>query len=263
MEKRVAVVTGASRGIGLAMARRLAADGWQVWGLSRRAGDADGVEWRSCDVTDGAAVAAVFSEILAVAGRVDLLVCNAGMGVSGAAEFAAGADVRRQLDVNLLGAVACAQQVIAPMRGQGGGRIVFTSSLGALFPLPYQSFYSVSKAGLNAFSDALGLEVRRFGIETCVLLLNDVKTDFTDTRRKDETGDAVYGGRVTAAVGKMEASERRGMAPERVADALAALLRRRHLPPHKIVGAGNTVLGLLYRLLPTAWMLRLLGKLYG
>ena len=263
MNERVAVITGASRGIGLAIARRLAADGWMVWGLSRRSGEADGVVWERCDVTDRASVESAFARILAESGRIDLLVSNAGIGISGAAEFAEEADIRRQLEVNLLGAVACAQQAIAPMRRQGGGRILFTSSLGALFPLPYQSFYSVSKAGLNAFSDALGLEVRRFGIETCVLLLNDVKTDFTDTRRKDETGDAVYGGRVTAAVGKMEASERRGMAPERVADALAALLRRRHLPPHKIVGAGNTVLGLLYRLLPTAWMLRLLGKLYG
>ena len=263
MEQRVAVVTGASRGIGLAMARRLAADGWQVWGLSRRTGGAEGVAWRSCDVTDRQAVAAVFQEILAVSGRIDLLVCNAGMGISGAAEFAGGEDIRRQLDVNVLGAVFCAQQVIGPMRSRGGGRIVFTSSLGALFPLPYQSFYSVSKAGLNAFSDALGLEVRQFGIETSVLLLNDVRTDFTDSRRKNETGDDVYGGRVTSAVGKMERSERRGMAPERVAGCLAALLRRRHLPPHKIVGAGNTMLGLLYRLLPARWMLRLLGALYG
>ncbi len=263
MEQRVAVITGASRGIGLAVAQRLAGDGWAVWGLSRRTGGDTGIQWRACDVADQAAVSSAFQEILAQAGRIDLLVCNAGMGISGAAEFAPGDQIRRQIEVNLLGAVTCAQQVIAPMRAQGGGRILFTSSLGALFPLPYQSFYSVSKAGLNAFSDALGLEVRRFGIETCALLLNDVRTDFTDSRRKNETGDAIYGGRITAAVEKMEQSERRGMTPEQVAVVVSALLRRRRLPPHKIVGIGNGILGLLYRLLPTGVMLRLLGQLYG
>ena len=263
MDRNVAVVTGASRGIGLAIARQLAAEGWAVCGLSRRRGEAAGVDWRACDVTDRAAVEAVFREILAVYGRVDLLVNNAGMGISGAAEFATAGNIGRQLDVNLLGAVACTQQVLAPMRDRGGGRILFTSSLGALFPLPYQSFYSASKAGLNSFSDALGLEVRRFGIETCTVRLNDVHTEFTDSRRKNETGDDLYGGRVTAAVAKMEQSERRGMRPEQVAVAVSALLRRRRLPPHKIVGAGNEVLGLLYRLLPARTMLRLLGRLYG
>ena len=263
MEKKVAVITGASRGIGLAMAKALVEHGWAVCGLSRRPGELQGVDWRSCDVTDRAAVDRMVEELAGEYGRIDLWVNNAGMGISGAAEFATDGDIRRQLEVNLLGAVSCTQAVIPVMRRQGGGRILFTSSLGAVFPLPYQSFYSVSKAGLNAFSDALGLEVGRFGIETCVLLLNDVQTEFTNARKKNETGNDLYGGRITAAVGKMEASERSGLTPDHVADAMVKLLRRRHLPPHKIVGAGNECLGLLNRLLPARTILWLLGKLYG
>ena len=263
MEQRVAVITGASRGIGLAMAKALVGAGWRVCGLSRRRGEAAGVDWRSCDVTDEESVRRTVEELAGEYGRIDLWINNAGMGISGAAEFASETDIRRQLDVNLLGAVTCTQAVIPVMRRQGGGRILFTSSLGAVFPLPYQSFYSVSKAGLNAFSDALGLEVRRFGIETCVLLLNDVQTEFTDARKKDETGNDLYGGRITAAVGKMEASERSGLTPDRVADTMVRLLRRKRLPPHKIVGAGNECLGLLNRVLPTRTILWLLGKLYG
>ena len=263
MEQKVAVITGASRGIGLAMVKALVDAGWAVCGLSRRRGEVPGVDWRSCDVTDRETVRRTVEELVGEYGRIDLWINNAGMGISGAAEFASEEDIRRQLEVNLMGAVACTQAVVPVMRNQGGGRIVFTSSLGAVFPLPYQSFYSVSKAGLNAFSDALGLEVRRFGIETSVLLLNDVKTEFTDARKKDETGDDLYGGRITAAVGKMEASERSGLTPDHVADALVKLLRRKHLPPHKIVGAGNECLGLLNRLLPAKTILWLLGKLYG
>jgi len=261
--QKIAVITGASRGIGLAMGRALAREGWTVCGLSRRAGDDPEIEWFSCDVADGDSVAAAFAAVWARHGRVDLLVCNAGIGVSGAAEFTGEADVRRQLEVNLLGAIRCTQQAAAGMRAQCGGRIVFTSSLAAIFPLPFQSFYAVSKAGLNSFSDAVGIELRPFGVETCALLLNDVRTDFTDNRRKTPAGDEVYGGRIAASVGKMEASERRGMAPEAVAAALMRLLRRRHLPPHKIVGTGNELLGFLYRALPARTLLWLLGKIYG
>ena len=263
MDRKVAVVTGASRGIGLALARALAAAGYEVCGLSRRAGEDPEILWIPCDVADGASVEAAFAAVLARYGRINLLVNNAGMGVSGAAEFTPEAEIRRQLDVNLLGAIACTRQAIAPMRENGGGRILFTSSLGAIFPLPFQSFYSASKAGLNSFSDALGIELQPFGIETCVLLLNDVKTEFTDSRRKTAEGDELYGGRIAASVGKMERSERSGMEPEQVAEAAVRLLRRRRLPPHKIVGAGNELLGLLYRLLPAGWMLSLLKKIYG
>lgn len=263
MEKKVAVVTGASRGIGLALARMLAETGWQVCGLSRRTGELKTVEWMPCDVTDRAAIRQTVQAIQERYGRIDLWINNAGMGISGAVEFAPEADIRRQLEVNLMGAIACTQEVLPLMRRQGRGRILFTSSLGALFPLPFQSFYSVSKAGLDAFCDALRLEVQPFGIETCALLLNDVKTEFTDSRRKTACGDDVYAGRISASVGKMEQSERSGMTPEHVAKTVCALLRRRHLPPHKIVGAGNEFLGLLYRLLPARTMLWLLGKLYG
>lgn len=261
--QKIAVITGASRGIGLAMGRALAGAGWTVCGLSRRAGEAGEILWFPCDVAEEASVAAAFASVYQRFGRVDLLVCNAGMGISGAAEFTESAAVERQLAVNLLGAIRCTRQVAARMRAQGGGRIVFTSSLAAIFPLPFQSFYAVSKAGLSSFSDAVGLELRPFGVETCALLLNDVKTDFTDSRQKTIAGDQVYGGRIAASVGKMEASERRGMEPSQVAAALLRLLRRHRLPPHKIVGAGNEALGLLYRLLPARTMLWVLGKLYG
>ena len=263
MGKPVAVVTGASKGIGLAMAAQLLQEGYQVCGISRGAGPLENVCWLRCDVTDRAVVEQTFEEIYRRFGRIDLLVNNAGMGISGAAEFASEADIRRQVEVNLLGAVTCTQQVVAKMREAGGGKIMFTSSLGAIFPLPFQSFYSVSKAGLDSFSDALGIELKPFGIETCAILLNDVKTEFTDNRRKCDEGDVVYGGRIGNSVGKMERSERNGMSPEQVAGMVVRLLRRRHLPPHKIVGTGNELLGLLYRLLPARTMLWLLGKIYG
>lgn len=263
MNETCAVVTGASGGIGRAVARRLREDGCVVYNFSRHPGPDADIRFVACDVTNSAAVEAAFDRVAAEVGRIDVLVNNAGMGISGAVEFTPEAEVRRQMEVNLFGAMACTRQVIGRMRGQGGGKIVFISSLAAIFPIPFQSFYAISKAGVNCFADALGLEVKPFGIETCTVLLNDVRTGFTDSRRKSACGDEIYGGRIEASVGKMERSERSGMTPECVADAVARLLMRRHLPPHKIVGASNELLGLLYRLLPSAAMLRLLYRIYG
>lgn len=263
MEQKIAVVTGASKGIGLEIAKMLLGRDYTVYGLARRPGADDGVCWISCDVTDRQSVEKVFSRILEKEDRIDLLVCNAGIGISGAAEFAPQEDYRRQMEVNFDGAVDCVQQAAPLMRKQKSGRIVFISSLAAIFPLPFQSFYSASKAALNAFSDSLGIEMAPFGVQTCTMMLNDVKTEFTDNRRKTAVGDDIYGGRISASVEKMEKSERSGMAPSDVAKTLGKLLDRRKLPSHKIVGASNEFLGLLFRILPADVMLKLLGKIYG
>lgn len=276
MEK-TAIVTGASKGIGLATAEALAAEGYAVYGLSRseggladivrqteKAGGQEGsVRWIYCDITDSDSVKQAFDQVLAERGRIDVLVCNAGVGISGAAEFTPESDYIMQMDVNVTGTARCANTAVPVMREQGGGRIVFISSLAAIFPLPFQGFYSASKAAVNAFSDAAGIELAPFGIQTSTVMLNDVKTDFTQNRKKTAEGDDIYDGRISKSVGKMEKSEQSGMSPDRVAKTVCSILRRSKLPPHKIVGAGNEFLGILYRILPTRVMLKLLGKIYG
>ena len=242
MKHRCAVVTGASKGIGLEIAKALLADGYQVFGLARSSANLSEIDWISCDVTKRESVAAAFEKVQEKAGCIDLLVVNAGMGISGAAEFTSEKDYRR-----------------AP----GGGKIIFISSLAAIFPIPFQSYYAASKAGVNAFSDALGIEMKPFGVETCTVMLNDVKTEFTENRVKTAEGDDTYKGRIAASVAKMEQSEQNGMSPVKVADTVCALVRRKKLPAHKIVGLSNEFLGLLYRILPTNSILWILAKIYG
>ena len=263
MKHRCAVVTGASKGIGLEIAKALLADGYQVFGLARSSANLSEIDWISCDVTKRESVAAAFEKVQEQAGCIDLLVVNAGMGISGAAEFTSEKDYRRQFEVNVFGAIACAQQAAYRMRAQGGGKIIFISSLAAIFPIPFQSYYAASKAGVNAFSDALGIEMKPFGVETCTVMLNDVKTEFTENRVKTAEGDDTYKGRIAASVAKMEQSEQNGMSPVKVADTVCALVRRKKLPAHKIVGLSNEFLGLLYRILPTNSILWILAKIYG
>lgn len=263
MSRKTAVVTGASRGIGLAIARRLLAAGWQVFGLSRSEGPVEEIPWIPCDVSVPESVNQALESACMQAGRLDLLVCNAGMGISGAVEFTSEEDAELQIDVNLMGAVRCARKAASVMRKQGFGKIIFISSLAAIFPLPFQSLYSASKAGINVFSDALGIELRPFGVQTCTVMLNDVRTDFTDSRKKTETGDSIYGGAIRASVEKMERSERNGMTPERAAEEIYRLAEKKKLPAHRIVGASNQLLGLLYRILPTDLMLSVIRGIYG
>ena len=112
MKQKFAVVTGASKGIGFAVAKFLLAEGYIVYGLSRKAGSLEGVRWLTCDVTQKESVESAFAQIMEEAGRVDLLVCNAGIGISGAAEFTSAEDYTRQMEVNFVGTVCCALQAV-------------------------------------------------------------------------------------------------------------------------------------------------------
>ncbi len=264
MSKKTAVITGASRGIGLAIAKALLEKNYKVYGICRHQDpEQKEISWITCDVSLKASVERALNTILEETGQIDILVNNAGMGVSGAAEFTSAQAVQRQLHVNLEGVIWCTQAVIPSMRKAGGGKILFVSSLGAIFPLPYQSFYSVSKAGMNVFSDALGIELKPFHIQTCALMLNDVKTEFTQSREKSFLGDDVYQGRIKRSVSKMEDSEQHGMRPEAVARLAVKLLEKDHMPAHATVGFSNKLLVFLYHILPTGLMLKILGKIYG
>ena len=179
------LITGASSGIGKAAAALFAERGYQVFDLSRRG-------TIPCDVTDEASVQRAVAEVMRRTDHIDVLILNAGFGISGPAECTPVEDVRRQMDVNFTGAVAVVQQVLPYMRRRRKGRIIFTSSVAAILPIPYQSFYSASKAAINAFALALQNEVRDYGIRVSVLMPGDVRTGFTAARKKVQLpiGDA-------------------------------------------------------------------------
>lgn len=234
-----------------------------MFGLSRTAGQSDRIQWVPCDVAKEESVRAAFAEVFRRAHRVDILVNNAGMGIAGAAEFTSDGDIQRQFQVNVFGAVRCTQAALPAMRRQGGGKILFVSSRASVFPIAFQSFYSMSKASLDSFSIALGIECKPFGIQTGTLLLGDVHTGFTENRRKEAAGDDVYRGRIGRSVEKMERDELKGMRPEQVAGVTCRLLHKRRLPSRRTAGSMNRLLLFLKRVLPVRTVLWILGKLYG
>lgn len=212
--KKVAVITGGSSGIGACTSQALKNSGCIVYEISRREMSAEGINHLFGDVTDENQVKNAVDTVLQREGRIDILINNAGFGISGAAEFTDNEDAKRLMDVNLFGVVNMCKAVIPIMRNQGCGRIINLSSVAAVTPIPFQAWYTVSKAAVSGYTMALANEVKPFNIQVCAVMPGDIKTGFTAARGKSNAGDDIYSGRISRSVGKMEKDEQNGMSPE-------------------------------------------------
>ena len=174
MSESVALVTGASSGIGKATALRLATLGFTVYAAARRVERmsdlADhGIRVESLDVTDDGSMVAVVEKIVSEQGRIDVLVNNAGYGSYGAVEDVPIAEARRQFDVNVFGLARLTQLVLPYMRAQRDGYIVNISSMGGKIWEPLGGWYHAAKFAVEGLSDCLRAEVAEFGIKVVVV----------------------------------------------------------------------------------------------
>ena len=263
MNKKVAVVTGARSGIGRETALMLSKEGYKVYDFSRHDGALNGVIHITADVTDTVSIQKAFSAVLEKEKRLDLLVTCAGMGVSGAVEFSPENEMRRQFEVNLFGTINTVQAIIPFMRKAGHGRIICISSVAGVYSIPYQTYYSASKAAINSFVDGLTNELRQFGVSICAVMPGDIKTGFTDARHKVCDGDDIYGGRISKSVASMEKDERNGMSPEQMADFIVKIAEKKRIKPLYTAGAMYKALVFLSRILTHNAVVRLVGKLYN
>ena len=260
---QVCVITGGTSGIGRCAAEALAARGHTVYTLSRRAAASDTTRHICADVTDEESVRAAVGQIIAEAGRIDVLINNAGFGISGAVEFTETADAQRQLDVNFFGMVRMNRCVLPQMRAQGFGRIINLSSVAGAIPIPFQTYYSVSKAAVNAYTLALANEVRPFGVQVCCVQPGDIRTGFTAAREKCPLGDDVYHGRIARSVQGMERDEQNGMSPETAGAYLARLAEQRTVRQVNTIGLQYKLFCVLAKLLPLRLVNFLVGQLYA
>ena len=263
MSNKVAIVTGGTSGIGRATALALQADGWTVYELSRRAvGKAD-VRHIVADITKEETLAAAVAQVMEAEGRIDLVVNNAGFGISGAIEFTTTEEAQRLFDANFFGMVRMNRCVVPIMHRQGGGRIINLSSVAAPVAIPFQAYYSAAKAAINAYSSALRCEVAPFGIDVCAVMPGDLKTGFTAAREKNVRGDTEYGGRISRSVSRMEHDEQTGMPPEKAAAFLCRVALRRRTKPLYAIGPQYSAAVLLGRLLPCRLVSWIVSKLYA
>jgi NAD(P)-dependent dehydrogenase (short-subunit alcohol dehydrogenase family) len=251
-QQRVAVITGISSGIGRATAAELARRGFRVFGTVRATGGGElpGVEQVVLDVRDENSVERGVQEVLARAGRIDVLVNNAGSSIVGAIEETDTAQARDLFEVNFFGAVRTTRAVLPAMRAQRSGRIVFVSSVLGFLPGPYMGFYAASKHAIEGYAESLDHEVRGLGIHAILVEPTFMKTrldknsaaaaqtigDYADTRAR-------VGERINASVAS-------GEDPSLVAAAIAGALADERPRVRYPVGKGAGTLAKMRSFLP-------------
>jgi NAD(P)-dependent dehydrogenase (short-subunit alcohol dehydrogenase family) len=227
---RVALVTGASSGIGLATADLLARQGWRTYGASRTAvahpaSATPTVTSLIMDVTQDASVARAVSDVVGAEGRLDLVVNNAGYGLAGAIEDTSVEEARAQFETNFFGILRVIRAVLPSMRQQRSGTIVNVGSLAGLIGLPFQAIYSASKFALEGLTEGLRQEVAQYGIRVVLVEPGDARTSITAHRvvaRAAKNGSP-YDAQFRSTLQIVAEEEQGGVPPERVARLIAKL----------------------------------------
>jgi NAD(P)-dependent dehydrogenase (short-subunit alcohol dehydrogenase family) len=267
------LITGCSTGIGHATAARLARSGrWTVYASARRVETLAGLQDAGCrvlalDVTDEASMT---SAVAAVEGGVDVLINNAGYSQSGALETLPIDSVRRQFETNVFGALRMAQLVLPGMRAKGAGTIVNISSMGGRFTVPGGGAYHATKYAVEAISDALRMEVARFGVHVICIEPGFIRSEFSATAIGSvATADDGPYAEFNAAVarGTREVYEgpfrRLGGEADDVAAAIERALQKQRPPTRVPVTPSARLLIGLRRVLPDRAWDRVIGRQYG
>ncbi len=263
MTDKIVVVTGGNSGIGKYTAEAFVKKGCTVYDLSRREIRNNGITHISTDVTDENQVTNTINKIIDEQGRIDILINCAGFGISGAVEFTDIADAKKQFDVNFFGTVNVTKAVIPYMRKNGNGRIVNISSVAAVAHIPFQTYYSASKAAIESYTCALANEVRPFGISVTSIQPDDIATPFTQAREKSFAGDDIYKGRISKSVSSMEKDEQKGMSPETAGDYIAKIALKKNVKPVYAIGTSYKLLSVLCKVFPCSVRNRIVGMLYA
>ncbi len=255
---KVAVVSGANSGIGLAVAKKLCEEGVKVYDISRTYKPCElFAESIVCDISKDEDLIKAFNQISAKEGKIDMLFCNAGIGIAGFVENATVESIDKIMNVNLVSHIKMTKLFLPLIKN--GGKIVFTGSLASVIPLPYQACYSASKAGIESFSRALATEVRDRKIKVITIMPGDISTNFTDSRVK-ETNDK--NDKEQHSIKKMEHAEKNGKNPEYVAKRVLKVVKKKNPPLRVSVGGTSKLISFLVRIVPTKLLNFLVRKIY-
>jgi NAD(P)-dependent dehydrogenase (short-subunit alcohol dehydrogenase family) len=250
----VAIVTGASGGIGEATARALHAAGYRVFGTYRRppATRSPGIEYLACDVTSDGSVSAAVGEVLTKTGRIDLLVNNAGVGLLAGAEESSLEQAKSLFDVNLFGVIRMTKAVLPTMRRHGSGRIVNISSVMGLIPAPFMALYAASKHALEGYSESLDHEIRGSGVRVVLVEPAYTRTSFEGNVYQADQQLEVYRPVRSNAEAVFRDAMKHADAPELVASAVVKAATAATPRPRYTAGRMARQVSLLRRFVPEA-----------
>ena len=258
---KVILLTGGSSGIGKETCLYLA-NKYKIYQMSRRKIDLPGVISLQGDITSSEDIKRIKKEIHDNGDTVEILINNAGFGISGSAEFTTKEEINRQLNVNFVGLCEITSEFLEDIRNNQG-KIISISSVAGVIAIPFQSFYSASKSALNAYTLALANELRPFKVGVSALMLGDTKTGFTASRDKQNRGDDIYKGVIDKSVSKMEKDEQNGSDAIKVSKKIEKLIKKKHIKPLYTVGFSYKLLVILSRILPVRLVNYIVSKLYA
>ena len=219
--EKVALITGASGGIGHAAGVALIGAGYRVFGTSRRAAPnevRDGIHMLSCDVTDNVSVKRVVQEVIGLAGRIDVLVNNAGRSLIGGAEESSVGQAQSLFDINVFGIFRMTNEVLPIMRKQGNGRIINISSVAGFLPGPYTALYNATKHAVEGYSESLDHELRSLGIRVSLIEPVFTRTALEENGEKPDQILSAYDAGRAAAIATWRNGIANGDPVEAVAD---------------------------------------------
>ena len=271
--KKVILLTGASSGIGYQTAESLAKEGHIVYGAARRIEKMEdlkqfGVKSIYLDITDENSIKNVVDTIIGNEGRIDVLINNAGYGSFGAVEDVEINEARRQFEVNLFGLARLVQLVLPHMRKQKEGRIINVSSMGGRLTTYFGAWYHATKYALEAFSDALRMEVSDFGIDVSLIEPGGIKTDWgiiaSDKLEKSAKGGAYEKEAMKTAKGmKKQYSGNLLSNPIVITKAISKAVNSNRPKARYLIGFMAKPLVFLHTILPTKVFDKIMKKLIG
>lgn len=269
---KVVLITGASSGIGQAIAQTLLEKGYKVYGTSRNVNDESLIKSNNSsgffkmiplNVCSEESIKNAIDYILQREITIDILINNAGNGIAGSVEDTTTEEAYYQFDTNFFGLHRMCRAVLPKMREQKSGLIINISSVAGLISVPYQSMYSASKYAVEALTEALRIEVKPFGIKVSMVEPGDTKTGFTANRvyTKSST-DSVYAEKFMKAIKTMEHDEQNGPTPKILVDAVIKIINSNNPPVRIVGGVSYKVLFMLKRLLPARFVEFVVSKIY-
>lgn len=251
----IAVITGVSSGIGEATARRLVQTGFAVFGSRRSASserDAHGITLFPMDVCSDDSVLRGIDFVIEKAGRIDLLINNAGYALDGATEETSIEEAKDQFETNFFGTARVIQRVLPIMRNQRSGHIVNVSSVVGLFAVPFWGFYSASKFALEGYTEALRHELKPFGIRVSLVEPGFTRTDFLGHGRHARETIRAYRPWKERGIAAITGYTRQAPPPISIADHIATLVTTGSDRLRHIVGKDARLITRLRRFLPQA-----------
>ncbi|MCM8711152.1 SDR family oxidoreductase [Clostridium sp. SYSU_GA19001] len=270
---KVVLITGASSGIGQAIANTLMEKGYRVYGTSRNIKEENIIKAKSgsgflkmipLDVRSDESVKAAVEYILQKEITIDILINNAGFGIAGSVEDTSPEEALSQFDTNFFGVLRMCRAVLPKMREQKQGLIINISSVAGLISIPFQSMYCASKYALEAMTEALRIEAKPFGIKVSLVEPGDTKTGFTQMRQYTAASyNSAYNLAFLKSIKKMEKDEQNGPTPKLIVDAVLKIMNSKNPPIRIVAGFSYKTLVFLKRILPSRFVEFVVSRIYS